>query len=257
MSDIDAGELHWEMDMETNYFRFDEVRPGTPEYELYLEARYQVFVAELHRVDEGEARSSGGHPIETDRYDATSRHFLAVHKATGSVAGFVRVILPSEVGLNVTPRYVIDRPLPYEDATDANIGEISRMAIAPHYRRRHEDQGKPYQGDPEAEMSGKAEGFRQHQPELVLGLYREVYRLCREVGIDYCVAAMDNRFSRVLIGLGFPFVAIGPINENVQPPRRVYLVSAAEMERSLTMRVADVMRFMQADGAVKVGEKGR
>lgn len=33
-------------------------------------------------------------------------------------------------GLNVT-RYVIDRPLPYADATDDRIGEISRMAIAP------------------------------------------------------------------------------------------------------------------------------
>jgi len=237
--------------METTYFRFDEVTPGTPEYERYLEARHEVFVAELNRVEETGLTSSNGQPIETDHYDATSRHFLAIHKPSGSVAGFVRVILPSDVGLNVTPRYVIDRPLPYPDATDDRIGEISRMAIAPHYRRRHEDKGKPYQGDPESEMSGKAEGFRRHQPELVLGLYREVYTLCRKVGLDYCVAAMDCHFSRVLMGLGFPFVAVGPVNEKVQPPRRVYLVSAAEMERSLTSRVADVMRFLQADGSTQ------
>lgn len=255
MSGSGTAGLHRDTAMETSYFRFDEVKPGTPEYEVYLEARYQVFVSELHRVDDACTTSSKGLPIETDRYDATSRHFIATHKPTGSVAGFVRVILPSAVGLNVTPRYAIDRPLPYPDATDANIGEISRMAIAPHYRRRHEDQGKPYQGDPEGEMSGKADGFRRHQPELVLGLYREVYRLCREVGIDYCVAAMDNRFSRVLIGLGFPFVAVSPVNENVQPPRRVYLISAAEMERSFATRIADVMRFMQGRGAEMVGER--
>lgn len=241
--------------METTYFRFDEVKDGTPEYELYLEARHKVFCEELHRVDPTGRRSSHGQPIETDGYDAYSRHFLATHKATGTVAAFVRVILPSEIGLNVTPRYVIDRPLPYADATDDRIGEISRMAIASHYRRRHEDQGKPVQGDPASEMSGKPEGLRQHQPELVLGMYREVYRLCREVGIDYCVAAMDNRFSRVLIALGFPFVPVGPVNEGVVPARRVYLVSAAEMERSLGAREADVLRFMQAQGACELPVK--
>lgn len=232
--------------METTYFRFDEVTDGTPEYERYLAARYQVFCEELNRVDAGGLTASNGLPIETDRYDPYSRHFMAVHKETESVAGFVRVILPSEIGLNVTPRYVIDDPLPYADATMGRIGEISRMAITPQYRRRHSDQGKPVQGDPESEMLHKPDGFRRHQPELVLGMYREIYRLCLEVGIGYCMAAMDNRFSRVLTALGFPFVAVGPVNESVVPPRRVYLISAAEMERSLGAREVDVLRFMQA-----------
>lgn len=231
--------------METTYFRFDEVKEGTPAYERYLAARHEVFCEELHRVDPTGLTASNGQAIETDRYDCHSRHFLATHKETGSVAGFARVILPSEIGLNVTPRYVIDDPLPYPDATADRIGEISRMAISAQYRRRHSDQGKPAHGDPESEMLRKPDGFRRHQPELVLGMYREIYRLCREVGIGYCVAAMDNLFSRTLTSLGFPFVAIGPVNEQVAPPRRVYLISATEMERSLGAREADVLRFMQ------------
>jgi N-acyl amino acid synthase of PEP-CTERM/exosortase system len=232
--------------METVYFSFNEVKPGSADFEDYLEARYLVFCEELGRVDPPGMFSSRGHPVETDQYDPFSRHFIARHKATGCVAGFMRVIMPNEHGLNVTPRYIIERPLPYPGATDDKIGEISRLAVTPQFRRRHSDEGKPVHGDPESEMTHKAEGVRQHQPELVLGMYREVYQLCRQVGLDFCVAAMDNRFSRLLISLGFPFVPVSPVNESVKPPRRVYLISAAEMERMLGEREASILKFMQA-----------
>lgn len=235
--------------METTYFRFEEVQPGTPAYERYLEARHQVFCTELGRVASEGLLSSAGRPIETDGYDEHSRHFVAFYKADDSIAGFVRVILPNEGGLNVTSRYVIDHPLPYADATDANIGEISRMAIAPQFRRRHSDEGRPVQGDPASEMSRRPEGMRRHQPELVLGLYREIYQLCKGIGVGYCLAAMDSHFSRLLVALGFPFVPVGPVNQAVSPPRRVFLISALEIERSLGAREEAVLRFMQAQEA--------
>ncbi len=238
--------------METEYFRFEEVLPGSPAYERYLEARYQVFCAELGRIEPSGLCSSRGLPIETDGYDEYSRHFVALYKPDDSVAGFVRVILPSAKGLNVTSRYVIDHPLPYADATDDCIGEISRMAIAPRFRRRHSDQGKPIEGDPGNEMLRRPEGMRRHQPELVLGMYREIYQLCKGIGIGYCVAAMDSHFSRLLIALGFPFVPVGPLNAGVSPPRRVFLISALEIERSLGAREEAVLRFMQ-QGQAELG----
>ena len=231
--------------METTYFRFEEVLPGSPAYERYLEVRHDVFCTELGRVQPTGLSSSNGRPIETDGYDVHSRHFVAYYKPDESVAGFVRVIMPNEKGLNVTPRYVIDHPLPYADATDDRIGEISRMAIAQHFRRRHSDQGKPIQGDPASEMAHNKDGLRRHQPELVLGMYREIYQLCKGIGIGYCVAAMDSHFSRLLIALGFPFMPVGPVNEGVSPPRRVFLISALEIERSLGAREEAVLRFMQ------------
>jgi len=233
------------LDMDTNYFHFQEVLPGTADFDDYQEARYDVFCEELGRVEPTGQFNRRGHPIETDRYDAHSRHFIARHKQTGIVAGFMRVIMPNPVGLNVQDRYVINEPLPYGVGMD-RIGEISRLAVTPRFRRRHEDQGKPVQGDPSTEMSMRPEGMRQHQPELVLGLYREVYHLCMKEGVDYCVAAMDRRFSRLLNTLGFPFLAVGPVNENVSPPRRVYLISAQEMEKSLGARENCILRFMQS-----------
>ncbi len=230
--------------MDTNYFHFEEVLPGTDGFDDYQEARYDVFCEELGRVEPTGQFNRRGHPIETDRYDEHSRHFIARHKQSGIVAGFMRVIMPNPLGLNVFDRYTINEPLPYGVHLD-QIGEISRLAVTPRFRRRHEDEGKPVQGDPETEMRGRPEGMRQHQPELVLGLYREVYHLCQNAGVDYCVAAMDRRFSRLLNTLGFPFVAVGPVNEHVSPPRRVFLISAAEMERSLGSRENCILRFMQ------------
>lgn len=243
--------------METDYFCFEEVARGTPAYELYLEFRYEVFCKELHRIDPSACHlSSNGRPMETDQYDQHSLHIIAYHKFTRSPAASARVILPSPVGLNVAPRYLIDRPLPYSDAIDDNIGEISRMAIAAQFRRRHEDRDKPPEGDPGSEMAEQSENKmgvqternRRHQPELVLGMYREIYRLCNHEGIRYCMAAMDDRFSRLLNTLGFPCVPVGPINENVKPPRRVYIISAVEMERSLSQRGTSTLGFLQAKG---------
>ena len=251
--------------METVYFTFYEVIPGTPDFEDYLEARYLVFCEELGRVDATGIFSSRGHPIETDHYDANSRHFIARHKRTGVIAGFMRIIMPNEHGLNVAQRYIIERPLPYASATDDNIGEISRLAVTRNFRRRPSDKGKPIQGDPESEMTLKTEsplqhqpgdaesemalkteGPRHHHPELVLGMYREVYQLCRQTGLGYCMAAMDNLFSRLLTRLGFPFVAVGPLNTSVTPARRVYVISATEMERTLGAREDAILQFMQA-----------
>ena len=48
-----------------------------------------------------------------------------------------------------------------------------------------------------------------------------------------------------LFALGFPFMPVGPVNEGVSPPRRVFLISALEIERSLGAREEAVLRFMQ------------
>lgn len=230
--------------METKYFHFYEVLYGTEDYNDYQKARYAVFCEELGRVEFKDHVNEQNEPIESDHFDGYSRHFIARHKNSGIVAGFVRVILPNPIGLNVRSRYVIDQSLPYGITLD-NIGEISRLAIMPEFRGRRSDAGKPVQGDPKTEMLGTSDGAREHQPELVLGLYREVYSLCQHLGIQYCVAAMESRYSRLLNTLGFPFLAIGPINDSVSPPRRVYLVSASEMEKSLSSRENSILQFMQ------------
>jgi N-acyl amino acid synthase of PEP-CTERM/exosortase system len=235
--------------MQTRYFRFVEVSPGTPDYETYLALRYEVFCAELNRVHEYIVGAHHRH-IETDRFDAFSRHWLAFHIATGIPAACCRFILPNPGGLNVFGRYSVSE-WPYPEAKPESTAEISRMAISAHFRRRHSDQGKPVAGDPNDELPARAldepDERRRHQPELVLGMYREIFLLAGEIGITHAYAAMASNFSRLLLRAGFPFVPVGPVNPSVVPPRRPYLISRDEIVRRLKALNPPLLAFLSGE----------
>lgn len=234
--------------MQTHYFDFHEVQPGTAAYDDYLALRYDVFFAELHRVFLPEV-AEGAPRRETDRFDPYSRHLLAVHRATGTPAGCVRLILPNLLGLNVHARYVLEEN-PYPEADPARIGEISRMAVSSRYRRREEDAGKPVAGDPTREIPdgpSRDGERRRRQPELVLGMYREIVLLADRLGLTHAYAAMDATFSRLLLRIGLPFVPVGPVNPKVEPPRRPFIISRAALERELARRNPQVLRFLKGE----------
>ncbi|MGD2116770.1 MAG: PEP-CTERM/exosortase system-associated acyltransferase [Chromatiales bacterium] len=230
--------------METAYFSFAEVFPGTAEYELYQQLRYEVFVEELHRIDASEEERS--RQVEYDDFDDISRHILASHKETGRAAACVRLILPKRDFLSIETRYEIDRaqidPIGHD-----HVAEISRMAISHMYRRRQEDQGKPPEGDPSREISEKSEasGNRTRSPELVLGMYREIFAIANEIDIHCAMAAMEPLFFRLLKQIGLPFRPVGELNRNVEPPRRPYIICSNELEKDLGERHPDILDFMR------------
>ena len=238
---------------QSTFFAFEEVLPGSPAHEAYLEARHAIFCSELGRVAPSNASSTRGLPIETDVYDDYSRHFVARRLETDEIAACVRVIFPSPAGLNVSARYQIDPVLPYEDARADNVGEISRMAISQAYRRRQGESDRIHGlAGSEGLPQGVGRPERRHQPELVFGMYRMVYLACTSSGIDYCMAAMDNQFSRLLRTIGLPFVPVGPLNDQVEPPRRPYIIGARALEQGLARRNDALLAFMTASGR---GEK--
>lgn len=235
--------------METQFFNFFEVTRGNKRYKEYLHLRHDVFVEELHCINPQEA--SQAQHIETDMFDPYSRHLIAEHKSSGETAACARLILPNPNGLNTEARYSIEEH-PFPDQNRENTGEISRMAISLDFRRRKEDDSTLISGDPNREIGepekknkAKAKKGRNHQPELVLGMYREIYYLAQKEGIHYCIAAMDKRFSRLLIRIGYPFRQIGPENKNLVPVRQPFIISQAEMEKKLDQLHPDVLKFMQ------------
>jgi hypothetical protein len=76
-------------------------------------------------------------------------------------------------------------------------------------------------------------------------MYREIFLLCSSIGIEYCYAAMDDRFSRLLQAIGFPFRPVSPLNTAVAPPRRVYLIGSDDIERSLAQRDQRILDFIK------------
>lgn len=235
--------------METKYFIFKEVTENDNQFMDYLTLRHEIFVEELQRVkplDDDKLQA-----IETDRFDPYSRHLVAIHKEKNILAACARLILPNPNGLNAESRYRIEEH-PYANQNKKNTGEISRMAISSSFRRRKEDIKNLVEGNPYQEIStsiitlqSRPERTRNHQPGLVMGMYREIYLLAREENIHYCIAAMDKNFSRLLTRIGYPFHPIGPENQQLVPIRQPYIISQAEMEKKLTQLHPEVLDFMQ------------
>ena len=254
---------------DTEHFRFCEINAEHDDYDDYLHGRYEVFCEELHRVDHngmqadslGQAFEHSHVAIETDKFDSVSHHFIAYRKTTNDIASMVRVIMPNEtLGLNVESRYAIERTPEAFPAFDwSKTCEISRMAVSQHFRRRRSDIGKPVSGDPLPEVplegvpslgnnaSQGEDSKRRHDPNLVLGMYREIYHLCVRNGVEYAVAAMDKQFSRILTAIGFPFKAISPINPNVSPPRCVFAIEVASLATAFRSRKPALHEFLHQE----------
>jgi N-acyl-L-homoserine lactone synthetase len=98
--------------------------------------RHDVYAGELGFEP---VRADG---LERDAYDDAALHHLLLHRATGEWAGCVRIILADACAPEPLPCETVDPPLldgaPIDPATldRARLGEISRLTVAPAFRRR-------------------------------------------------------------------------------------------------------------------------
>ncbi len=233
--------------METPFFSFFEITEDDDNYVDYLHFRYLIFVKELKSLTQEKHRDQK----ERDQFDCYSRHIIAWHNESQTIAACARLILPNPIGLNTESRYQIEQH-PYPDQFKDNTGEISRMAISPMFRRRKEDIRDLIEGDPNREFfqknqsgTDKSPDKRNYQPGLIMGMYREIYYIAQQEAIKFCLAAMERRFSRLLIKSGYPFHPVGPENPVLKPLRRPFIISQEEMKIKLAQSNPELMDFMQ------------
>lgn len=206
-------------------FSFRQVTHESSDYIDYLGLRYDIFCCELQRVSGSSFYFDK--QVETDQFDTFSKHILATHTPTGQSAACIRLIMPNPCGLNVNLRYKIDRSI-YPDSNASNTGEISRMAISPLFRRQ-----RLPNINPRFQNNKTIEGMRRkHYPELVFGVFREIYTVASKGGLEYCYAAMDDAYVRLLKWMGIPFVPVGPYNMAISPMRRPYIISIDVLRNS-------------------------
>lgn len=204
--------------MERLNFFSRQVTQESKDYIDYLGLRYDIFCYELQRVSGSSIYSD--RCIETDQFDPFSKHILATHIPGGQTAACIRLILPNPRGLNVDSHYEIDHSI-YPDSNASNTGEISRMAISPLFRRQ-----RLPNINPRFQNNKTIDGMkRKHYPELVSGVFTEIYMAASEAKLDYCYAAMDDSYARLLKWMDIPFVPVGPYNKKVSPIRRPYIIS--------------------------------
>ena len=165
--------------------------------------RFQVYCKECGFIKEKDYPNG----IETDEYDDQSVHFAAL-SADGDLTGTLRMILPGKLPLPIV-KYYPDL-FKNTDTSKNDFVEISRLVISKNVRRRKNDQlyYEP-QIDDQVMGDGKEHFIRRAKP-MAFGIYRELYRESKSLGINQWYTIMEKSLYLLLRIHGFKFECIGP-----------------------------------------------
>ena len=195
-----------------NKIKFVEVDSEFLKKEVY-KLRYDVYVSEFG-FEKEEDHPSG---LEKDIYDPYSVELAAIENIdenTEKVIGTMRLILHSEHGLpieNVASLNFYDEKPPIN-----KVAEISRLTISKEYRRRQEDGlygVKSYLNVTEGGIipdQNKPGGSKVRiQPYLILGLFKELYRITKKLGITHWYIITEKKLWYALKRFDLIFRQIG------------------------------------------------
>ncbi|MBJ6723655.1 PEP-CTERM/exosortase system-associated acyltransferase [Geomesophilobacter sediminis] len=188
---------------------FDLVPANTPTLrEHAYRLRFQVYCKERNYED------PRNHPnqCESDEYDVRSSHSLLIERATGLVAGTVRLILPHPDGPGASFPFqrLCTVPLFSDARRFANCAEISRFSISKEFRQRTLQQSAMHSAHQCLAASPVPESL---MPCLTLGLIKGVIHMSAMQGVTDLLAVMEPALLRLLSRLGVHFHKIGPLVE--------------------------------------------
>lgn len=192
---------------------FEVVRADTDALkEQVFRLRYQIFCEE-HNCEPIEGRSNN---ILVDPHDGHSIHFLLMHRETGTPAGAASVVLPRDerAGKSFPVQEICDHPLLHMPGETMRLCEISRLCMAPRFRRRPED-GRflpaYYPQDWGLKFTdGKMSFIRRRIPYAPLGLLRAAFEIALSSHLMDCVCLIESEQLRSLQALGMSYRVLGP-----------------------------------------------
>jgi N-acyl amino acid synthase of PEP-CTERM/exosortase system len=209
-------------DLLAPHFSFAQLPPGNvAEADLFRQIaalRYDVYCLECGYLDPKDYPSA----VELDDYDDRSAH-VAAHNVDNLLVGTVRLVqadasqrFPFEEHCPVFPDFAFP---PREQC-----GEVSRLVVRKSFRRRPGDSLQGVSKDFQEKGSVGAiappaavKERRSNSPEILLGLYREMFRFSRQTGVRYWFAAMEQPLARSLSKMGFQFNPVGPETDYYGP----------------------------------------
>lgn len=183
--------------------------------------------------------------IETDQYDDQSIHFAAINQYN-EVIGSLRLILPKPKPLPVQihcPNIKID----YETLPELKFGEISRFVISKELRRRRFD-GTYYEAlveDKEVQDQSGNQFLRRAKP-MAFGLYRELYRESKKIGITHWYTLMETSLWLLLRIHGFSFECVGA-EVDIYGPVKPYLGKIATIEQEVSKKFPQFFDYFEED----------
>lgn len=229
----------------TPSFTFQRVRNSVDVAELrqIMTLRYEVYCLECGFLSPEQFQ----YGLETDEYDANSAHFSA-HNLHDEVVGSLRLVRPS-----------VSQHFPFETHCKAlfkdvalprkeESGEISRLVVRKDYRRRTGDAltgiADRIEARRHSDRNGASSERRSTGPQILLGLYRELYQYSLQAGVRYWYAAMEKALARALARFEFVFTPIGPETDYyglVTP----YIADLRELEIRVGAKKPELMDWLR------------
>lgn len=202
-----------------------------------FELRFQVYCVEcgfLSPADYPDHR-------ETDEYDPISAHFRAVN-LKNDLVGYVRLVRPHPMGTFPFQTHCTALFDGVALPPHAESAEISRLMVRKDYRRRR--------GDTVAGVTACGGGVvpeherRDNSPQILLSMYRQMYKFSLANGIRYWYAAMERSLARALLQMDFGFRQIGP-QTDYYGPVAPYLADLRELELRVGESEPELLAWMQ------------
>jgi N-acyl amino acid synthase of PEP-CTERM/exosortase system len=194
-----------ELLMDPGLFEFKKVSQEDPLIEEIYKLRYRIYVEKwgfLKRED-----NPGG--IEKDEFDPHSVHFVVQKRGENQVVGTIRIIANSAKGFPIEKHCKINRDLSLYDKDC--FGEISRLAVSKEFRRRATDSiYSNWKELNDAAIDALYSEQRKIDNDIVLGLYRCIYKESLERGNQFLLAVMARGLYLLLKSVGILFEPIGP-----------------------------------------------
>ncbi len=200
---------------------------------VHYHIRYLVYCMETGFEDETQFPDG----MERDSWDNNAVHFIVRARATGEWIAAMRLILPRQGQLPVEHLCQLDASaLPA--ATPSQLGEISRLCIVDHARRRLHDHAA-LQGI--ADLTPSPNTFRE--PEIMLGLLRAAAAYSRSHGICYWYYMTTTALARMINRLNIMLKPVGPGVQH-RGERYPYLADLAESEQRISDKSTDLAAML-------------
>jgi N-acyl amino acid synthase of PEP-CTERM/exosortase system len=207
--------------------------------------RYQVYAEELGWEPPNDDR------LETDTCDDYAYHCLLEHRRSRDVAGCVRLVLPHigrpDARLPCQTHEIpmkADRNLSEFDGVPA--GEISRLAVPAHFRRRAREQGKPFILDSHSTTTIYTEEERRNFPNISIGLYLSAIGLVELCNLDRVLVVMEPRLQRHLKRYGLVFHQISDCFE-LRGRRALFELPGNELTRHMNDQILELYGIIYND----------
>jgi N-acyl amino acid synthase of PEP-CTERM/exosortase system len=217
----------------SSYFALRVARTQA-EIERLQHLRWEVYCREFHYEREEDCPNER----EADAFDGSAMHLYAEHRASGLLAGTVRIVCADALGDGLS--------LPLEKAyashgmsidmgsvPRSHLIEISRLAVAARFRRRSGESLSPVGMDVLADPDAGATAERGF-PLLSLALYLSVAALADVRGAHdaFGYAMMQPRLVRLLNRFGIQFRQAGP-SIDYHGERAAYRITLDEVVEAL------------------------